>query len=149
MCENEPEVVVLATKIMARLIVVHGSTYSKKFAEKSGGYTLMQHRLKLWWKVSSLWPICFAVLLGMDVAAINTNKPFDRFELLQLLLPRREPHILFPEMLTVIMEMLRSGLKQSVSAVEDTNNSLLENLRSLPRPSMSSCFPVGKSLQQH
>lgn len=37
MCEDEPEIVVLATRILARVIVTSGNTYTKRFHEKSGG----------------------------------------------------------------------------------------------------------------
>lgn len=146
MCEEEPEIVFLATKMMARLIVVHGSSYSKKFAEKTGGYRIMQYRLKRWWNIPALWPVCFAILFGIDVALLKIDRPFDRFELLHILSLRGEPKIIFPEILSVIAEMMQSGLKKAVLASEIPKTDeidLQECLSRLARPSMSSFDPVG------
>lgn len=148
MCEEEPEIVFLATKMMARLIVVHGSSYSKKFAEKTGGYRIMQYRLKRWWNIPALWPVCFAILFGIDVALLKIDRPFDRFELLHILSLRGEPKIIFPEILSVIAEMMQSGLKKAVLASEIPKTDeidLQECLSRLARPSMSSFDPVGKA----
>ncbi len=46
--EDDPEVVVHGTKILARLLVIHGSGYVSKFAGKTGGFAIMRHRLKRW-----------------------------------------------------------------------------------------------------
>lgn len=152
MCEEDPEAVFLATKIMARLIVVHGSNYSKKFAEKSGGYVVMQHRLKKWWNVPALWPVCFAVLFGIDVGLLSVDRPFDRFELLHILSSKGESRVVFPEMLTVIAEMMQSGLRRAVLASNVSNadekslSSLEERIGRLAKPPMSSSDPVGKFL---
>ena len=149
MCEDEPEVVFLATKILARLVVVHGSSYSKKFAEKSGGYCIMQHRLKEWWNIPALWPVCLALLFGVDVALLDTDRPFDRFELLNILFLQGEHKTIFPEVLPVVVEMIESGLKKAVltgkAQVTEKNDSgsLKERLDRLVKPSMSSFEPVG------
>ncbi|KAJ5649607.1 uncharacterized protein N7484_003330 [Penicillium longicatenatum] len=113
-CEDEPEVVVLATKILARLLVVHGSGYSKKFSEKNGGYTILEHHLKRWWNVPVLWTICFSILFGRDIALLNLDRPFDGPGLLKLFLSDGDLRIVNPEMLPVITGMLKSGLKSTV-----------------------------------
>ncbi|KAJ9259019.1 hypothetical protein DTO207G8_1179 [Paecilomyces variotii] len=115
MCEDDPEVVVLAAKILSRLIIIHGSAYNKKLADKSGGYTIMRHRLKRWWNIPALWPICFGILFGLDVACMDLERPFDHSGLLDLFVSNGEPKIVFPEILPVIMEMLQSGLKRAAA----------------------------------
>jgi hypothetical protein len=112
MCESEAEVVVLASKILARLIIVHGSGYSKKLADKTGGFIIMKHRLKRWWNVSALWAICFAILFGLDVAEVDLEDVGDHEGFLNLLISKRRLKPAFPEILEVIMEMLQSGLKE-------------------------------------
>lgn len=150
MCEDEPEVVVLATKIMSRLIIVHGPAYSRKFADKSGGYSIMQALLKRWWNVPAVWPICFATLFGMDPSLLDLEKPFDRSDLLKLFLSNGDPEIMIPEMLTVITELMQGGLKKAVMASQIAvvdgkgSPSLQERLRKLVKPSMSLTTPVGK-----
>ncbi|KAL1984031.1 hypothetical protein VTN96DRAFT_9628 [Rasamsonia emersonii] len=115
MCEDEPEVVVLATKILARLIVVHGGPYSKKLADKTGGYVIMKHRLKRWWNVPSLWTVCFAILFGLDVAELRLDSVFDHSAFLNLLISKHNAKVVFPEVLPVLTEMLQCGLNEAVS----------------------------------
>ncbi|KAJ5176906.1 uncharacterized protein N7482_002783 [Penicillium canariense] len=117
-CEDEPEVVVHAVKILARLLVVHGSSYSKKFSDKNGGYTVLEHQLKRWWSIPALWPICLSILFGQDIALLDLKNPFDAQGLINLFLADGDLRIAFPEMLPVIMGMLKNGLRSLVSASE-------------------------------
>lgn len=129
MCEDEPEVVILATKILARLVVVIGSGYSKKFAEKSGGYIILEHRLKRWWDVPALWPICFSIFFGVDHALLNLDKPLDPFELLRAFLAEGDVKVAFPAMLPVIVNMLKNGVRNlamASDAPEDAQDSFEE-----------------------
>lgn len=116
MCEDEPEVVILATKILARLVVVIGSGYSKKFAEKSGGYIILEHRLKRWWDVPALWPICFSIFFGVDHALLNLDKPLNPPELLRAFLAEGDVKVVFPDMLPVIVNMLKNGVRNLAMA---------------------------------
>ena len=68
LAESSPEVVVLSTRILARLLVVHGDAYVKKLKDRSGGFAILAHRLKRWWHLPALWPCCFAILFDVDVA---------------------------------------------------------------------------------
>ncbi|KAJ5183037.1 Concanavalin A-like lectin/glucanase subgroup [Penicillium capsulatum] len=126
-CEEEPEIVVLALKILARLLVVHGSGYSKKFTEKNGGYTILKHHLERWWSIPAVWPICFSILFGQDVALLDLNKSFNAPELLKLFVPDGYSRIAYPEMLPVIMEMLRSGLRKAVHDGEAAQQGWADN----------------------
>jgi hypothetical protein len=145
-CEDEPEIVVLAAKILARLLVVHGSGYSKKFSEKNGGYTVLTHHLKRWWNVPALWPICFSILFGRDVALLDLDRPFEVSELRNLFLGDSQLQIVYPEILPVIMGMLKSGLKSTALASEPAGQaSSGTDGSSTSRPNMSSCNLTGKS----
>lgn len=104
----------MATKILARLIVVHGGSYSKKLADKTGGYVIMKNRLKRWWNVFSLWPICFSILFGLDVAEVDIDDLTDLSSLLDVLVYKKRLDVAFPEVLPVITEMLRNGLDDSM-----------------------------------
>lgn len=114
MCEDSPEAVVMATKILARLIVVHGGSYSKKLADKTGGYTIMRNRLRRWWNVFTLWPICFSILFGLDVAELDIDDLSDHSSFLDALLYKGRLNVIFPEVLPVITDMLRTGLEDSL-----------------------------------
>ncbi|OJJ48396.1 hypothetical protein ASPZODRAFT_62592 [Penicilliopsis zonata CBS 506.65] len=153
MCEDEPEVVVLAAKILARLIVIHGSIYSKKFGDKNGGYVIMQRRLKRWTHVPVLWPICLSILFGLDVGLLNFHGPFDPSVLFEVMSSRSKVTVVFPEVLPVITAMMQSGLKKAVLETdglgsEENSRQLLQNLLyQVTRPSMSSSSPVGKPIE--
>lgn len=137
---------VLAIKILARLLVVHGNSYSKKFADKNGGYIILEHHLKRWWNVPALWPICFSILLGKDIALLDLDRPFDVSELINIFLADGQLQIVYPEMLPVIMGMLQSGLRSTVLATDTPgvqSLSVTDDSSSM-RPKMSSCSLAGK-----
>lgn len=107
--------VVLSAKLIARLLVVHGATYIKKFGEKTGGFVIMRHRLKRWWNIPQLWPICFAILFGKDVARIDLTKSLDLFALLETFSEGGKAAVVYPEILQVIMAMLKAGVATIVA----------------------------------
>ncbi|KAK5090010.1 beige protein-like 1 [Lithohypha guttulata] len=114
--ETSPEVVVLSMRILARLLVVHGQSYVKKFKDKTGGFEIMGHRLKRWWHLPALWPTCFAILFDVDVAELDLDRSFDLFSFVDLFNSKKEYGIVYPEMFEVISGMLQSGLKTIVSS---------------------------------
>ncbi|KAH8423537.1 Beige/BEACH domain protein [Aspergillus melleus] len=153
MSEDEPEIVALAAKMMARLLVVHGSSYSKKFTEKTGGFTLMRHCLKRWWDTPILWPICFSILFGLDVGKVATDKPIDHTTLSEIFYAGSHAQVIIPEMFPVITEMMQSGLKKVVlvdDSFSDYDNqapgSLQDRVQS-PKPLMSSHTPLGATVE--
>jgi beige protein homolog 1 len=111
MSEDESEVAVLSTTILARLLWVHGTAYVKKFADKTSGFTIMRNQLKRWWHVPSLWPVCFSILFGYDVAKLDLDRSFDLFGFLDLFASQAEVNVVCPEILTVIAGMIQAGLK--------------------------------------
>lgn len=116
MSESEPEVVVLATQILARLLVVHGSHYVKKFSEKTGGFHIMRHRLRRWWHLPTLWSLCFAILFDLDIAQLNFDRSFDLFNFLDVFDSEGAARIVNSDVWPVLMGMLQSGLKAVVNA---------------------------------
>lgn len=127
---------VLAVKILARLLAVHGSSYSKKFSEKNGGYTVLKRHLGRWWNIPVMWPICLSILFGQDIAPLDLNKPFNASELLRLFVPGGFLRISSPEMLPVIMEMLKGGLRNTVLGGDSVSPSLTDNVSALEPPIM-------------
>lgn len=120
--------VILAAKILARLLVVNGSNYVKKFAEKTGGIIIMQHRLKRWWNIPTIWPICFAILFGRDIATVNLERKFDLYSLLESFAPESQVKVMYPEMLPVLTAMLQSGLKAIARDQKDPDSPLAEGM---------------------
>lgn len=93
----------------------------------------MQHRLKRWWNIPTIWRICFSILFGRDIAAIYLERKFDLFSLLESFTPAGQTKVIYSEILPVITAMLQSGLKaiskdqmdpESPLAFVDRNNSV-------------------------
>ena len=109
-------------KILAHVLIVNGSSYVEKFAERTGGFVIMKHRLKRWWNLTTLWPICFAILFGRDVTTINFARPFDLYSLVETFAPVETIHVVYPGMLQVIVAMLRNGLKSITKDQHDPDS---------------------------
>lgn len=121
MTEDDPEVVVHGTKILARLLVVHGSSYITKFVSKTGGFAIMRLRLKRWWDIPTLWPLCLSILFARDVADIDFERPFELFSLLETFSSYK---VVYPSILPVITAMLEYGLKDVLIHQDDPDSPL-------------------------
>lgn len=123
--ETSAEVVILSAKILARVLVIHGSNYVEKFKLKSGGFVIMRHRLKRWWHLPALWPICFAILFDIDIGLLDLDRSFDLFGLLDLF-GSNDFRVVNPAMFEVVAGMLQSGLKTVVSSEPAKDSSMPE-----------------------
>src|SRR5690606_5699944 len=93
--------------ILARLLVLHGPSYVQKFsAPPTGGFIIIRHRLKKWWSIPELWPICLAILFGLDVAKMDLTKPLSAMEQMC----NGKLSVVYPEMLPVLTTMLKTGV---------------------------------------
>lgn len=126
LAHDDPTVVVLAAKLLARLLVVNGRSYMKKFAERTSGIVIMQRQLKRWWSVPSLWPICFAVLFGQDVASIDMDRTFNLYNLLVALNASENTSVINPEIFTIIAGMLQNGLRSVTRDQTDPDSPMEE-----------------------
>ena len=134
LADDESRVVVLAAKVLARLLVINGPDYVQKFVNKTGGIVIMQHSFKRWWNIPTIWPICFAVFFGLDPANIDFSRAFDMFSLLETFAPDGLAPVVNPAMLSVITAMLEQGLKTVTREQLDPDSPLTEksNGKSLP-----------------
>jgi hypothetical protein len=139
--EDDPEVVVHGTKILARLLVIHGSGYVSKFAGKTGGFAILRHRLKRWWDLPTLWPICFCILFARDVADFDFERSFELFSLLEAF---SNCKVVYTNVLPVITSMLQSGLKD-VFRQQDDPDSPLNDKGNGKGPDVSLSVPSGPS----
>ncbi|KAI0509185.1 beige/BEACH domain-containing protein [Xylaria bambusicola] len=147
--EDDPEIVVYGSKILARLLVTHGSAYISKFSSRTGGFCIMSHRLKRWWDIPTLWPICFCILFGFDVAEFNFDKDFDFFSLIETFGTCK---IVTPDALPIITSMLQHGLKDVLKHQEDPNSPLtdMDLMRlSLAETESSDIRPRPRSMSLH
>ena len=134
MADEEPTVVILAAKILARLLVLNGASYVKKFAEKTGGFVIMRHRLKRWWNIPTLWPICLAVMFGQDVANIDFERSFDLYSMLETFAADGRAKVVCSEILPVITAMLRNGLRAVTKEQEDPESPLTDRGNGTGKP---------------
>jgi hypothetical protein len=111
--ERDPRIIVLAAKILTRMLTVHGPNYVKNFAEKSGGFAIMKLRLKSWWSVPALWISLLALLFGVDVAGLDYDGDFDQF-VLNDMFAKTGGKVVYPEVIPVLTAMLESGLRSVV-----------------------------------
>ncbi|CZR63760.1 probable beige protein homolog [Phialocephala subalpina] len=122
--EDDPEVIVHGTKILARLLVVHGSAYVSKFASsKTGGFAIMRYRLKRWWDIPTLWPILLSILFNYDVADIDFERSFELYSLLENF---NSSKVVYSQALPVILSMLQHGLKDVLIHQDDPDSPLAE-----------------------
>jgi hypothetical protein len=126
LAEDDARVVVLGVKILARLLIAHGPGYVNKFAMKSGGFVVMRHRLKRWWNIPTVWPICFAILFNHDVAHIDFGRPFELYSLLETFSTSGPAKVAYPEVFPVIASMLQNGLKAIVTDQKNPDSPLRE-----------------------
>ncbi len=119
LADEDGTVVLQATKILARLLVISGPAYMQKFIEKTGGIITMRHRLRRWWRIQTLWPICLAILFGIDVASVDLRRTVDLFALLEMFASRNAITVVHPQVLSVITGMLQNGLMTTTREQSD------------------------------
>ena len=111
----------LATKLIARLLVNHGHVYIKKFADPqaSGGFIIMQYRLKRWWDLPPLYPTLFSILFNSDVAEVDFERPFDLSSLSDIF---RGNFIANPDVFPIIIAMIQTGLNSILHNQDDPDS---------------------------
>ncbi|KAL5338553.1 hypothetical protein BJX70DRAFT_398500 [Aspergillus crustosus] len=144
MCEDEPEIVVMASRILARVIVTSGGGYNKRFNEKNGGYIIMRGCMRRWWNIPALWPICFSILFGIDLSQLMADKPLDNESLTEIF-DGGNIEVAFPEMFPVITDMMRSAMRKCVMASGDSSTSELDDTA---LPPMAQPVPAGTENQE-
>ncbi|KAK9450527.1 uncharacterized protein V1518DRAFT_414086 [Limtongia smithiae] len=107
--QDDRRSVIAGTKILARLLIIHGSSYVSKFSSKNGGFVIMKERLKTQWSIPELWPICLAILFGVDIANLEIRPTLDLFHLIEMFRRGGKATVMYPEMFTVIGGMLKGG----------------------------------------
>lgn len=117
--EDDPEIVVYGSKILARLLVTQPPSYVAKFSTKTGGFWIMANRLRQWWHIPTLWAILFSILFGYDVADIDFDKSFDFFSLLEIFGDRK---VVFPDVLPVMTAMLQHGIRDILRYQDDPDS---------------------------
>jgi beige protein homolog 1 len=120
---SDPRIIVFSTKILARILVIHGSAYVKAFADRSGGFCIMKIRLREWWSIPAVWINLFAILFAVDPADIKYSEDFNQFSLSEIF-AKTAGKVQHPEVMPVISALLESGLRMVVrEGQQSTSNS--------------------------
>ncbi|KAF2104564.1 beach-domain-containing protein [Rhizodiscina lignyota] len=128
LAEPSPQVVFLAAKILARLLVLHGHPYRQNFAEKSGGFTIMKQRLRNWWNMPAMWTLCFGMLFGYDVALIDFERDFNFLSLAESF-GSAELKVVNPDVLPILGAMLEAGLRSILAKQQEHLKPLPEQIK--------------------
>ena len=121
LADEDAVVVSYAAKLLARVLIVNGSSYVHKFSEKTGGFAILQYRLRRHWTCKALWLVSFAILFGCDVASIDFDAPFSLASMLTAFSPA-EAKVEHPNALFAVCSMLQSGLKSIIQDQEDPHS---------------------------
>ena len=121
--EDNRQIISLSTKILAKVLRTSGKGYVDKFADKSGGFVIMQYRLKKWWYVPDLWLACFAILFDMDITSVNLRKSLDLYSMLSNF-PLADIKIVYTGIIPVIVAMLQGGLKSILQNLPESESPL-------------------------
>ncbi|OQO06015.1 hypothetical protein B0A48_08603 [Cryoendolithus antarcticus] len=116
--EPDVRVVVFVTRIMHRALLVMGSEFKSPFVDKNGGFSILRARLKTFWRTPSMWVLSFATLFGCNLPMGAIEQDLTLFGLIELLGVGEKMRIDTPEMLSPIMAMLETALRDVVKSDE-------------------------------
>jgi hypothetical protein len=142
LADDDPEVVVLGCKILARLLVAHGTAYVNKFVAKSGGFVIMANKLRRFWDIPTLWPICLGILFGYDVAGIDFDMDFDVPSLIDLFSKQK---VLYSDAMVIVTSMLQQGLKDVMRHQDDPDSPAKSMVPSITRSTEAEGQPRPRS----
>ncbi|KAI4274372.1 MAG: hypothetical protein L6R38_006112 [Xanthoria sp. 2 TBL-2021] len=110
---HDDQIIIQATRILARLLVFNGQSYVTRFEEETGGMVILRHRLENKCHLPAIWRICFAVLFSCDVSSIDLGRPFSLFSLVDDFEGVSKSNMIHPEILPVIIAMVQNGLRMT------------------------------------
>ena len=108
--EDDPRVVVLATRLLACLLASQGTAYLTKFIHKTGGFLILKRRLRRWYNLTDCWKSCFAIFSGRHILPRNEREPSIE-TLVHQFDTKRNRCVPVAEALPVILTMLARMLK--------------------------------------
>ncbi|KAJ8098609.1 hypothetical protein POJ06DRAFT_257502 [Lipomyces tetrasporus] len=158
LAQDDRRAVIAGAKILARLLIIHGPSYVTKFATKNGGFVIMKERLKSRWIIPELWPICLAILFGIDVATLEIKSTLDLFHLVEMFRCDGKAAVVYPEMFTVIGAMLKAGAlsiiseehrkDERVAAMENNEAKSEEPLEAISKAERAAAVPSARTPSQ-
>ncbi|CAK7235168.1 Beige protein-like 1 [Sporothrix eucalyptigena] len=118
---NDLAVLLSGCKILTRLLVTQGSSYTQKFGSKTGGFWIMAHRLRHWWDVPAIWLCVLSILFGKDVATIDSEGTTLSLDILVSAFGAGSK-IVCPDVLVVVVAMLQQGLGDVLKGTDASPN---------------------------
>ncbi|OAA61622.1 beige/BEACH domain-containing protein [Niveomyces insectorum RCEF 264] len=137
---EDPEVLASGSKILARLLVTQGASYTSKFGSKTGGYWIMAQRLKHWWRLPTVWLCVLAILFGKDVAGFEIQSPSLSYDLLVTTFGTTAK-VVYADALVAVVAMLQQGLSDASKADDKDNNPSPMADATIPKPSAAASVP--------
>lgn len=93
----------------------------------------MAHRLKRFWGIKALWPVCFGLLFGIDMALARLDPEMDMVVWVSVFTNHK---VVYPEALPIITGMLQHGLKEILKYHDDPESPSNEDM-----PGVGYSFP--------
>jgi len=91
----------------------------------------MRYRLKRWWDIPTLWPICFSILSIMMLQILTMKGPSNCSVYLR---PSARALLVYPNMLPVITAMLQQGLNSLLRNQDDPDSPLRDRSNGNDQP---------------
>ncbi|KAI8981097.1 hypothetical protein BDB01DRAFT_724328 [Pilobolus umbonatus] len=106
-----PFTVVLAARILGRLLITQGPTYINKFRTQSEGFIVLQTLLPAYWNLLQLHEALLAMMMGIDIAYYPLYPTFDINHLRTCLQNSKQTRMAIPDLLPVITSLWNEGRK--------------------------------------
>lgn len=107
--ETDPFTVLLAFRILIRILYVEGSTYANKFGVASEGYLIMMKLIYSHWNIIQLYETLFIFIMGLDISSYPIYKEFDISRLRSFIQSSPPSKNLNIRALSLLMRIIREG----------------------------------------
>ncbi|KAI9318572.1 hypothetical protein BX666DRAFT_1855381 [Dichotomocladium elegans] len=126
--------VVLAARILARILIVQGQSYLTRFRQASEGFIILSRLLPNYWSLVQLHETLIILMMGLDVADYPLYSSFDPKHLDQCLRTER-PKLLVPDILPIIISMWKEAASLAFEqSIRDPTDSVSKEItRSLDK----------------
>lgn len=142
---SNPYAVVLAARILSRLLFSQGAMYVSKFRIASEGFLVMKKLLPHYWYLTQLYGTLLAMMLGVDISTVPVDANFDLFTLLTIYKNENsaQQRMLLPEIMSVILALVKEAINVVVQQSEVSKKlGSLNDGPPAPRESLSSVVSV-------
>lgn len=109
-----PFTVVLASRIVSRILINQGPTYVNKFRQTSEGFTILTKLLPHYWHLVQLHQVLTITMMGADISLFPLHKTFD-IEDLKLCLRSDSSKFMIPDLLPIVIGLLKEGMADALA----------------------------------